>query len=192
MSALLIQTAPGAFAQAGAAERLRAEEEQRCVWRCLADSPGAHSQQYQSCVERLCQAPPQAPAARQSTPRQPSAPGWSNHRTSGGGGHSAEIGAGGRKLSVMCSRGGQVVLGLAGFGGRVDAMVLTIDRRAYRSPAITRGGIHYAQASLAVLQALMAGRQVQASAAGTRVTFPLGGSGAAIRTALTGCGLSLR
>lgn len=27
---------------------------QRCIWRCLADSPGAQSPRYHQCVERLC------------------------------------------------------------------------------------------------------------------------------------------
>lgn len=32
-------------------------EQQRCIWRCLADSPGASSPRYHQCVERLCVEP---------------------------------------------------------------------------------------------------------------------------------------
>ena len=39
-------------------------ELQRCVWRCLADSPGAYSPQYHACVSRMCSTAPQ----RQNTP----------------------------------------------------------------------------------------------------------------------------
>ena len=182
--ALLALAVPAALAQS-TAERQRAEEEQRCVWRCLADSPGAHSQQYQSCVQRFCVAPQAAPA-----PRQSSAPRWTNHAQ--GNAHSAEVAAGNRRLSVLCSRGGQVLLGLSGFGGRADAVTLTIDGRAHRGSAVTRNGIHYAEASPAILRALMNGRQLQAAAGTGSTGFSLGGSGAAIRAAMSGCGLALR
>lgn len=40
---------------------------QRCVWSCLANSPGAESLQYNQCVETRCVAPPQ----QQSAPSLP-------------------------------------------------------------------------------------------------------------------------
>lgn len=121
---------------------------------------------------------------------QPAAPHWTNHTT--GSAHSAEISAGGRTLSVMCNRGGKVLLGLTGFGGRAGAVTLTIDGRAYRNPAVTRNGVHFAQAAPNVLHALVGGGRLQASAGGSSTGFSLAGSGAAINAALSACGLALR
>ena len=37
-------------------------EVQRCIWRCLADSPGAESAQYHQCVAAKCNEAPASPA----------------------------------------------------------------------------------------------------------------------------------
>ncbi len=120
----------------------------------------------------------------------PSSPRWTNHAS--GDTYSAEISAGDRTISVMCNRGGRVLLGLAGFGGRTGAVTLTIDGRAYRSPAVTRNDVHFTQVDPVILRALMGGNRLQAFAGSSGNRFSLSGSGAAISAALAACGLVLR
>lgn len=177
------------FGAAAAQAQMSGEEQQRCVWSCLANSPGASSKQYNDCVERYCVAPRQsvAPKARTDPAR-----GWTSHRTGNGAAHSAAIEAGGRSLSYICQRGGPGLLAIAGMGGGTRGVAVAIDGRSFRQNFVTRGGILYTDADpgSALLAALMAGNEVRVTGSdGRRAAFPLTGSGAAIRGAMAACGL---
>lgn len=192
-------TAPQAGAQSSA-ERLAAEEMQRCVWRCLADSPGAASRQYQQCVAAQCDESamidqfrgqnrgqaPQQPRAQTTAGR------WTNHSTANGAGHSAAIEAGGRSFNYICERRGRALIGVAGLGGNANGVGLRVDRQAFRLPFVMQNGILYttADSGSALVQALMNGNTVEVTnSRGAKASFPLRGSGAAIRKAMAACGL---
>jgi hypothetical protein len=68
---LRICAAFGLFLGAGSvAAQVDPMEEQRCVWSCLANSPGAESREYSDCVAQICTAIGQGSAAEAA----PSAP----------------------------------------------------------------------------------------------------------------------
>ncbi|MDW4497765.1 hypothetical protein R5H30_07220 [Sulfitobacter sp. D35] len=48
--------------------------QQRCVWRCLAASPGNESPEYHQCVARECSVPPQGDGGAQAQTASPAAP----------------------------------------------------------------------------------------------------------------------
>lgn len=174
---------------AAAQAQMSAEEEQRCVWRCLADSPGAASKQYSDCVQRYCVPPRQSTAPRAGKPRMR---GWTNHQTGNGAAHSAAIDTGSHSLSYICQRGGPGLLAIAGMGGRAQGVAIAVDGRGFRQNFVTRNGILYtdADAGSPLLAALMGGNQVQVTGGdGVRTAFPLTGSGTAIRSAMAACGL---
>ncbi|WP_297973674.1 hypothetical protein [uncultured Amaricoccus sp.] len=164
------------------------EEEQRCVWQCLANSPGAESRQYQECVERLCMAAP--PAAEKPRAAVPAGAAWTAGSGARGGGWYAGVEIPGKSLSFLCRRGGPGLLAVAGLGGRADGVALRVDRQAFALRFVAENGILYAAADSPLLGALMGGSRAEVSARGGSATFPLAGSGAAIRKALAGCGLS--
>jgi hypothetical protein len=173
----------------GAAQaQMSPEEEQRCVWQCLANSPGAASREYQACVERLCLGEPAAQPRAAAPQAQPRAA-W----TTGGqanGARYAGVEIPGRSFSILCQRGGPALVAVAGLGGRADRTSLGIDGRAYPLRFVSRNRILYAEASPDLLGRLMAGSAVDVASAGAApARFPLAGSGAAIRSALSGCGL---
>ncbi|WP_137112563.1 hypothetical protein [Rhodobacter sp. SY28-1] len=62
-----------------------AMEVQRCVWRCLADSPGAESAEYQQCVAARCNDPVATPAPQPvAPPVVPAGPPWGSGATQDG------------------------------------------------------------------------------------------------------------
>ncbi|MDU9003185.1 hypothetical protein [Sedimentitalea todarodis] len=83
-------------------------EQQRCIWRCLAGSPGAHSAQYNQCVERLCV---QRPTPQYSAPAVGSP--WKSGLAADGVTQFAGVDAGqanGTGFYYMCDRQGQSYL----------------------------------------------------------------------------------
>lgn len=183
-----------------AAAQMSAEEEQRCVWQCLYNSPGAESRQYQQCVARMCTGEPAPPAAAprsaapQAAPRQaaPAPRGtWQTGRGQAGE-HFAAIEVPGGAFTYICRPGGVAMLGIGGIGGSGAQVVLQVDRQPYRLRYRARNGVLFVDAPAPqVIGGLMNGTTVQVAdpQSGRRLSFPLAGSGAAIRTAMAGCGL---
>lgn len=167
-----------------ASAQMSAEEEQRCVWQCLYNSPGAESREYQDCVASICLAgePAEPPAAAPSAR-------WAAGAGSGGS-HFAGVEIPGRSFSFLCQRGGPGLLAVAGMGTRSDGIAVRIDQQAYGLPFVAENGMLYTAAEPPLLRALMAGNVVQVTVGGDAAAFPLAGSAAAIRAALAGCGLA--
>ncbi|WP_295043823.1 hypothetical protein [uncultured Paracoccus sp.] len=164
------------------------DDEQLCVNQCMFNHGPADNPAYHACVAQMCS------GGQDAAPSAPSAPAtgrWTNHATANGGGHSAAVEAGGRSLNYLCQRGGPGLLGLAGFGGSTRGVCLRIGGQRFSPPAIAGNGILYLQADPGspVLAALLGGSTVEVTAGGRQVAFPLAGSGAAIRKAMSACGL---
>lgn len=181
-----LAVALSALVAAPASAQMSDEELQRCIWRCLADSPGAASSQYNACVQRLCtgDAPKSAPAARG---------GWSNRGAATGGGQMASVTVGLSTLSYVCEQGKPAVLAISGLPGPSKGITLRVDNQSFQPPFTGRDGVHYTavRPGSALLNALLAGNSVQIrNPGGNSVSnFPLAGSGRAIRTAMSRCGL---
>ena len=179
----LISAPPPATAQ------MSAEEEQRCVWQCLANSPGAASDEYNQCVEERCvEQPRAAPPAASPAPRAA----WT-FGPGKGGSHYAGVEIPGKSFSYLCKRGGPGLLAIAGLSRRADAISLRVDGQNYGLTFVAQNGVLYtdAPAGSHLLRALLGGKAVHVTDAtsGASASFPLSGSGAAIRKALAGCGL---
>ncbi|MDP5306101.1 hypothetical protein [Paracoccus spongiarum] len=159
-------------------------ELQRCIWRCLADSPGAASQQYNACVRRLCEGP---------APARPAGPSWGHVGRASGGGQMASITVGASTLAFSCERGKPALLAIEGLPGPSRGIAVTVDGRPYRADFASRRGVHYTAipAGSPLLAALLAGSSVQLrNPGGNSVsTFPLAGSSRAIGTAMARCGM---
>ncbi len=96
------------LAQQGQAQYVDPMEQQRCVWRCLASSPGNTSPQYHACVARLCSAQSVTPYAAPAT-----APPWKSGIAADGKTRFAGVDAGqagGPGLYYMCDAQGQSYL----------------------------------------------------------------------------------
>ena len=111
-------------------------EMQRCIWRCLADSPGAASAEYAMCVERLCSEPSDNdPGPGPTTFADPvrSAPGWFVGATSDGRGRFAGVSdpALGNSFYVMCSPDGRRYFALFGPEGPAAPLRLTMGSSAF-------------------------------------------------------------
>lgn len=171
--------------------QMSAEEEQRCVWSCLANSPGAESRQYQECVARICLGESAAPG-QQSRPAAPATPraAWSAGAGQGGAWY-AGVEIPGKSLSFLCRRGGPGLLAVAGLGARADGVAVQVDGRDYRLPFVSQNGMLYTAADPGspILNALRSGSRAQVGSRGGSAAFPLTGSGSAISAALRGCGL---
>ncbi|MFT4149525.1 MAG: hypothetical protein QM656_04945 [Paracoccaceae bacterium] len=164
-------------------------EMQRCVWRCLADSPGAGSVEYNQCVERQCSddpAPPAAPTAR--------APAWQVGTTSDGAGRYAGVSdpesAG--HLFYMCDASGQSLLKFQGISGEGIVALVKIDGAEQKVAFVGDGTSLYMQVPVngAVFAALSRGRELSlldGSDAMRVARFPLAGSSQAIAAARVGC-----
>lgn len=160
------------------------DEMQRCIWRCLADSPGAGSSRYNACVKRMCENP---------NPPAPQRSGW-RHVGKPGGGQMASITTGYSTLAYVCQRRKPAVLGIDGLPGPASAVSVSVDGKAYRAGFATQGNTHYTviPPGSALLRAILAGNTVQFRNPAGRSTssFSLSGSGKAIRAALSNCGLA--
>lgn len=185
----------GALALAGGGSPARAqmtpEEEQRCVWSCLANSPGAESRAYQQCVERLCLGPqtpqPQA-AARRPGVAAPTAA-WRASPVEGWTHYAGVQLPGDRSFSFLCQRGGLAVLAVGGLGAQPNGVELQIDDQSYGLRFVADKGMLYTPSTPHLQRALMGGSSVQVATQGGSARFPLAGSGAAIRAAMAACGL---
>ncbi|MFV0513067.1 MAG: hypothetical protein ACK5MY_05470 [Jhaorihella sp.] len=95
---------------------------QRCVWSCLANSPGASSLQYQQCVMRFCS----ADGHETDTPE----PVWSFGLAGDGRTYSAGIAFqdnSGRGLYYMCTKSGESYLVLYRMAGLAGPYRLRVD-----------------------------------------------------------------
>ncbi|MCL6281966.1 hypothetical protein M3P21_00330 [Ruegeria sp. 2012CJ41-6] len=104
---------------------------QRCVWSCLANSPGAQSAIYHQCVSRHCTGPQYQPQA--VTPA-PVAQGWSAGMAADGKTWSAGLAAAdgsGQGLYFQCIPGRDSYLMLYGLKAREGVFQISIDGRAY-------------------------------------------------------------
>jgi hypothetical protein len=186
--AAILATA-AALAGPGAAVRAEGDpmEVQRCVWRCLAGSPGADSREYNDCVLRLCSGSAAGPAPQ--SPRS----GWSGGVTADGRGRyaAARDPGTGNDLYVICAAGGQGWLMLNGPEGPSARLMVVVDGAAHALDFAEQGGGYYAPAApdSAVVLALMQGRRAGVvNGVGTALgDFDLAGAGAAIGAALQGC-----
>ncbi|SFU05728.1 hypothetical protein [Sedimentitalea nanhaiensis] len=179
----------GFAAQMAQAQYVDPMEQQRCIWRCLAGSPGNTSPQYHQCVARFC-TPQTAP--------QYSAPSFARHWKSGiaADGQTRFAGAdvgqeGGPGLYYMCDRQGQSYLMLFRHQGppgmmrfRIGAQDFTVpfDRsRGELTVNVTPGG--------RFLNALSYGQSVWISDmhGGHVMHLNLQGAAAALQGAMAGC-----
>ncbi|MFA3915491.1 hypothetical protein [Ruegeria hyattellae] len=104
---------------------------QRCIWSCLANSPGAHSAVYHQCVSRLCTEPQYQP---QVVTPAPMAPGWSAGMAADGQTWSAGLAVpdgGGQGFYFQCIPGRDSYLMLYGLKAREGVFQLSIDGRVY-------------------------------------------------------------
>lgn len=185
-SAVLSVCIAAQLAQAQSADPM---EQQRCIWRCLAGSPGAHSAQYNQCVQRFCvqHSPPQSSVPAIVTP-------WKSGVAADGRTHfaGAEAGQGGGPgLYYMCDRQGQSYLMLYRHQGppgmkrfRIGAQDFTVpfDRsRGELTMNVTPGG--------QFLNALVYGQSAWISDAqgGHVMNVNLQGAAAAMQAAIAAC-----
>ncbi|MDP5216319.1 hypothetical protein Q5Y75_03735 [Ruegeria sp. 2205SS24-7] len=120
----LMLCAPPVMAQHGDPMEL-----QRCIWRCLANSPGAHSPIYHQCVSRLCSEPQYVPQTA-----APVAQGWAAGMAADGQTWSAGLAApdgSGQGLYYQCVPGRGGYLMLYGLKAREGVFQISIDGRAY-------------------------------------------------------------
>lgn len=173
-----------------AAAQMDPMEEQRCVWQCLANSPGADSRQYDDCVARMCvgEEPPAPAAAALALPTAA----WKAGAAAGGA-HYAAVDVPNAAMTFVCTPDGAAQLGIAGAGSRADAVDFRVDDRVFRLRFVAKKGVLFTAAppGSPLLGALTGGAAatVLDKAGGHAVSFPLTGSGAAIGAALAGCGL---
>lgn len=145
-------------------------EQQRCVWACLANSPGAESREYSDCVAQYCEAigmeeEAAAPEAGMSNSQRPqsrpveeaaggpppmpvqeAAPtGWAFGPGAGGVGMYAGIAdpATGRRIDWLCAKGRQSMLALSPYDG-AGKVVFTVDGRVREVDLTVEGGVGYA------------------------------------------------
>lgn len=106
-------------------------EAQRCIWRCLADSPGAASAEYNACVAATCNEPAAAPA-----------PMWTGGITADGQGRFAGIAdpATGALLYFMCAPGRPPFLMITGPEGPSATLTLDVDGQRFALPFTENGG----------------------------------------------------
>lgn len=171
-----------------AAQPMDPEEEQRCVWQCLANSPGAGSRQYNDCVARMCMA--REPAAPKPSARAVPAAVW-KAGSGRAGEHYAGVEIPGAALTFLCRGNGTGMIGIGGIGG--GAVEFHVDAQAYGLNFTVKNTTLLADVPPVshVVRAMMTGRAVHVvnRSNGRSASFPLTGSGAAIRQALAGCGL---
>lgn len=169
-------------------------ELQRCIWRCLADSPGAASAQYQQCVAAQCGEEPAAPVASPSFAGAGSAP-WGVGVTGDGLGHYAGQVApeSGNLFYYTCDASGQQNLILSGPEGPSAVLTLEVDGQRF--------GLWFEQTSGGYTARLEPGSPVPGllgaarrfelrnDAGGSLGAFAMVGAGAAIGGARAACGL---
>lgn len=159
-------------------------EQQRCVWACLASSPGVESAEYPACVAARCTA-----AAAPATPQ----PAWTGGATADGRGRFAGVAdpATGAVLYFLCGPGGRSFLSITGPEGPSATLTLDVDGQRFAIPFTAEGGAYYTPMPPGAppLVALVTGRRaVILNAAGTPlVTVPLTAAMETIDRALMDC-----
>lgn len=162
---------------------------QRCIWSCLANSPGAASWQYNQCVQTQCAwiGEPQVPA--QTGP-------WRSGVASDGFSQFAGVEAEGRSdlgLYYFCNRTRASYLALFGLEGAGGQITLQIDQSAYTlNFSAMPGALRFdLPARSPFLEALSRGRQVVLynSLGAELFRAPLGGAALALGRVRTACGL---
>lgn len=183
----------GGAVRAQSFEESDAMEVQRCVWRCLADSPGAASAEYEACVAAQCNGPPQEQNAWPAAPAA-QAPAWYYGATSDGQGRYAGVvdPAFGTSFYYMCDARGQSLLAINGPEAGLPApLAIIIDNVAYSAVFSGRDLSSHASVAMTdpVIAALTIGRmlEVRNSSGSPLGRFSLVGSGQAIAAARQGC-----
>ncbi len=176
-------------------------ELQRCIWRCLSDSPGAGSPQYNACVQKLCNAtePEEAGGPINAGGRwglrklDPSEPPYLDGRVAYV--ESADEAA---ALTYLCGRGGDSYLMVNGpFLGSIPAAdgqsyVATFSFSRQQAMSIQLGEFEGGltteiRPASPLLKALQKDTRVSVSALGQSRSFTLRGSSKAIGSALSYC-----
>lgn len=160
-------------------------ELQRCIWSCLAGSPGAASPEYTQCVQAQC-----ASGDKQSNPEAR----WTTGRTHDLQGYFANIGATNspREISYVCYSDGRsffvLDIDLEGQGG---TMAFVIDGRRFPLNFSRPDSILVAPITPnnRVLSELMSGSRLELldTTGRTLSSFSLAGSSNAIGTVLRNC-----
>lgn len=176
-------------------------EVQRCVWRCLADSPGADSTEYNQCVAAKCNEPAAAsPAPRVAVPAPAlvpalAGPPWTYGLTQDGRGYFAGQVAleTGNVLYYTCEPTGAQNLILAGeVEGPAAVLNLDIDGQVlglWFEP--TPGGYTSRLEQASPVPGLIGSArrlQVRNEVGWPFGTFPMTGAGAAINASRAACG----
>lgn len=125
-------------------------ELQRCVWRCLANSPGAASAEYNACVAQFCADPqqdsssPRIPTPRDTIPA--AAPRWNAGVTADGLGRFAGVidPIRGNTFYVLCAPDGRRSFALFGPEGGGSALVVRVDESLYSLEFVAGGDGYYA------------------------------------------------
>ncbi len=103
---------------------------QRCIWTCLANTPGAASPEYGACVEENCNETEEQQAEQSAKPIQQGQRGnWTIHKLSideppyyDGYAANTQSSNGKMWLSFVCGKGGDKYISIS--GSRVDALSL--------------------------------------------------------------------
>lgn len=161
-------------------------ELQRCIWRCLAGSPGAGSAQYNDCVQRLCV----APTPQTATP----VPGpWQGGVASDNRRQFAGLSVPGSDLAFfyLCSRQGESYFALYGLDGPAAQMRFVIDTQPYLVPFDWVGGEFRVDIPVGApfMNALAGGTglRVLNSSGNPLMTLSLQGARAALQRAVDAC-----
>jgi hypothetical protein len=125
-------------------------EAQRCIWRCLANSPGVSSPEYYSCVAQYCDGTEQggssvpATSPRATVPAM--APRWNAGVTSDGQRRYAGVIDPMRETTfyVLCAPDGKLSFALFGPEGDSSMMVVRIDDGLYSLNFLAGGNGYYA------------------------------------------------
>nr|WP_111300987.1 hypothetical protein [Paracoccus saliphilus] len=115
--------------------------------------------------------------------------GWTVTATPGADAHAATVQIHGRTLSYRCRRGQP---GLVEVTGVDNSVVLGVDGSRLDVAFTAEGQVHHAQADPGsnLLEALLEGHQAQITSGQITTSFPLVGSGTAIRRAMVACGMT--
>ncbi len=160
-------------------------ELQRCIWRCLANSPGAESREYEQCVSAFCSEGPAAAPAVQAVPSGA----WFASGTGDGQGNLAGISdpRTGAAFYLICGPDGRRNLALFGPEGPEATLTLQVDGQAFARTFVPHAGGYYAAlpADAPEIAALRSGRAMalRNAAGGTLFEAGLTGAGAAIAAA---------
>lgn len=161
---------------------------QRCIWACLANSPGAASAAYHQCVNARCAGPQVAAPSG-------SAPSWQAGLASDGRSWTAGVadqGNDGRGIYYVCNRARESYLMLHGFHGRAGLYQLGIGGRLHPVLFDRRRGTLSVDlpANASLLGSLAAGNTISITDPDGRyqAALSLAGSRAAIGRALAECG----